>query len=367
MSDLVRITWDDLQLGKALPWNIYDQNNKLLLSAGHIITSKETMDNLRQYVLYRNELDHQHGRRNKQKKCNPFTEAEKLLTRIGHLFGEIEAGNPTAGELAGRLAADLLHQCRIEPEACLAVLRVPNSWPYSLYYTLQRAIISAMLVIREDVYMEEEIEIVSAALTFNVGMYTIQDEIRRQMRFPSDEQQYVIDHYPLKSATLLKAAGITNTHWLEIVQQHKAVEKGDIDAGETCDGTVLLATADHYCEVMNGSAYWQPASLADAIDKFFGFSPLAGHHFVKLLFEVLTVYPPGSFVKLTNGETAIVVQRGKQDPMQPVLKSITGPTGNRYANPLLRDCHVNDYVIDGFTEFEQQEVLNYSRLWGYVK
>jgi len=98
-------------------------------------------------------------------------------------------------------------------------------------------------------------------------------------------------------------------------------------------------------------------------DKGTSFDP----RYARLLLEIMTVYPPGSFVKLGNAETAMVIRRGKQDSMLPILKSVAGANGKRYANPLLRDCSINDYIIESFCYYPEHERLNYMSLWGYEK
>lgn len=367
MNELIRVTWDDLKFGEILPWNVYDQNNKLLLSAGHTITSKETMDNLRQYVLYRNVVDKEHGKKNKQKKINVFAELDKYTERLSHIFTDIDAARLECKEKTERLAHDVMAMCRYEPEASLAVLRLPNTYAYSAFYAMQRAIMCGMMVVREDMYQNEEVEIISAALTLNVGMHTVQDELRRQMRFPSDEQQGVIDRYLPISRAMLETAGIENSHWLNIIRDHNDVLDGSISDNDACPGSLLLAAAERYSEALDSSAYRQPTSAEQAQDRYFGDTVLADSHYAGMMIDIMTVYPPGTFVKLTNGEIAIVVHRGRQDPMLPILKSIEGPDGNRYANPLLRDCNNNDYEIESFIEYDHKDMLNYSKLWGYVK
>jgi len=367
MNDRVRVTWDDLKFGEELPWNVYDQNNKLLLSAGHTISNQETMENLRQYVLYRNVIDREHGRQNKQKTINVFAEVDHYIDRLAHIFADIDAASPSCKEKIERLARDLLSMCRHEPDATLALLRAPNKFTYSSFYALQRAIMCGMMAVQENIYPDEEIEIVAAALTVNVGMHQIQDEIRGQMRFPSDEQQYILDQYPSKSHAMLVDAGVENSHWLGIVRDHKACSEGRVTLDEASPGTIMLAVANLYSETLDSSAYNLPWSADEALDKYFADTPFENGHYARLILEIMTVYPPGIFVKLTNNEIAIVIQRGKQNPKLPILKSIEGENGHRYASPLLRDCSVNDYTINDFTDYDHKDMLNYSKLWGYVK
>jgi hypothetical protein len=52
--------------------------------------------------------------------------------------------------------------------------------------------------------------------------------------------------------------------------------------------------------------------------------------------KVLSIYPPGSYVRLANSEIAVVVKRGPRAD-QPKVVSIVAPNGRPMPAPLLRD------------------------------
>ena len=373
MHDMVRVTWDDLRFGEKLPWNIYDEHGKLLLRSGHVISKDGTMEHLRRYVMYRNVVDAEHQRRNKRKKINAFNEAEKLVQRLELMFIDIEAAQPESKEKIERLANDVIELCRLEADGALAILRLPHNYSYAAYYTLQCAILSALLVIHEDLLPTEQEAIVAAALTANVGMLEVLNRLNQENHFITDDELDIIDMHVDESVTLLKAAGIDNKMWLAIVLAHHEQLDGSgypnaMYAKDIPRGAMMLAVAGHYCESLLHHNNRQAGSVDEAMKLFFGDNgEKFDRDYARLLLELFTIYPPGCFVKLSNGETAIVIRRGKQDSTLPILKSITGPNGQRYANPLLRDCSINDYVIDGFCEYAQKDILNYENLWGYVK
>ena len=373
MHDKVRVTWEDLKFGEMLSWNIYDQQGKLLLSAGHVISSKETMEHLRRHILYRNIVDGEYGRRNRQKKLNAFNELDKYVRRLQQVFTDIVAADPGCKEKIHRLARDVIGLCRFEPEGALAVLRTPNDYPYAAYHALQCAIMCGLMVIDEDLYQDEQESMVAAALTANVAMRELQDKLHRQNHFLTDDELDIIDMHPEQGVALLQACGIKDETWLEIILQHH--EHGDgsgypraLYAKEISKGARMLAVADHYSENLLHPEFRQASSVDEAMMMYFGDNgEKFDSHYAQRLLEIMTVYPPGSFVKLTNGEIAIVIRRGRQDGMLPVLKSIAGANGKRYANPLLRDCSIHNYVIESSCYYPECERLNYVNLWGYGK
>lgn len=366
MNDRVRVTWDDLKFGEELPWNVYDQNNKLLLSAGHTISNIETMENLRQYVLYRNTLDREYGKQNKQKTINVFVELDDYIDRLAAIFSDIETSKAICLEKIERLSRNILDICRHEPDATLALVRTEQDYPHSLFYAIQQGIMCGMMVIQENMYPDEEIEIVSAALTANVGMHTVQNDLHKKMRFPDEDEQYILDHYPAMSHSMLARAGVESSHWLNIVRDHKDCLEGRVTLDEAGPGAIMLAIANVYTETLGLCARDLPWSESEALDKFFADTPFENGHYARLILEIMTVYPPGIFLTLSNDETAIVIKRGKYNSKLPAVKSIAGENGRRYTNPLFRDVNVEGYMIHDYADYDYKSSLNYSRLWEFV-
>ncbi len=53
--------------------------------------------------------------------------------------------------------------------------------------------------------------------------------------------------------------------------------------------------------------------------------------------NTLGVFPPGIFVRLSNGETGVVIQRGTARPSAPLVSCFRSPHGGTYVRPLHRD------------------------------
>lgn len=112
--------------------------------------------------------------------------------------------------------------------------------------------------------------------------------------------------------------------------------------------------------------YRKPVFIKDALSTFLLDKGQAyDSRYALLLIKQLSIFPPGSFVKLTNGEIAIVVKRGVKNPMKPIVKSFLGPDNKRYINPLFRECGLNGYEVDALSGYDPNIPLNYSSLWDY--
>lgn len=373
MADKIRVTWQDLSVGRKLPWNVYSETGKLLLSAGHIIASEQILDNMRQYILYRDELESGYGKdKGSRGIVNPFSKVEDFVSRLEHIFKDIETGNDAANSRLGRLVKDLIRMCTEEPDAAIATVHLPNNYSYCAFHSIQCAILCFLIGKHIDMPGKELQMLCGAALVANVGMRELQDQLFTQGGKASDEQTALIKQHPERSTVLIKAVGIENKYCLDVVLMHHEYTNGKgypngLHKEQIVRGALILAVADRYGAMVTMRDYREPIPVKDSLKSFLiGKGKEYDEEYSMLLIKVLSVYPPGSFVRLQNGETAIVVQRGKMNPMEPVLKSLEGEDGRRFSNPLLRDCGANDYRITGVCGYDKNIPLNLNRLWDYI-
>ena len=72
-----------------------------------------------------------------------------------------------------------------------------------------------------------------------------------------------------------------------------------------------------------------------------------GNSMTAALVKEFGVYPPGCFVKLVSGETAVVVKRGPS-VVTPLVAALTTPSGAALVDPLPRDtCEARACAIAG--------------------
>jgi HD-GYP domain-containing protein (c-di-GMP phosphodiesterase class II) len=148
-----------------------------------------------------------------------------------------------------------------------------------------------------------------AALVMNIGMARLQDNLARQKTAPSSDQRQDIDNHAALGVAILKCLNVQNPTLLDIVQWHHTP---DLYRGE---GTALVLV-----NLMNLAdaliAKMAPRQVRHAM------LPLAATKMLVMqsspdtaklrqaMAAALGFYPPGSYVHLANGETAVVISRG---------------------------------------------------------
>ena len=162
-----------------------------------------------------------------------------------------------------------------------------------------------------------------AALSMNVGMTRLQDQLAVQDGALSDTQREQIGDHATRGAERLEQAGIGDAVWVQAVRSHHAPLDGDDDAQRLA---ALLQRVDVY--VAKLSRRRTRAGLTPAIaarDACVGAGGRPDELGAALL-RVVGLYPPGSYVELANGELGVVVRRGARahEPLVAVLRRADG-------------------------------------------
>lgn len=185
---------------------------------------------------------------------------------------------------------------------------------------------------------EEKLTLARAALSMNVSMTTLQDSLARQSASLTDAQRQLVDGHAGASVDLLTQGGVVDSAWLYAVQHHHTVAGADgADKNQLGPRLAeLLRRVDVYTAKLSrrgarGSV--TPATAArDACLDPSGNPDAMG----ATLLRVVGLYPPGTFVELANGETAVVVMRGDK-AHTPTVASIRRHDGGLLMQPLRRD------------------------------
>lgn len=185
---------------------------------------------------------------------------------------------------------------------------------------------------------EEKQSLALAALSMNVSMTSLQNMLARQSAAVSPQQRAVIDGHAAASARLLAEAGVTDEAWLHAVTHHHDARNPEA-ANEASAGPRLaemLRRVDAYTAKLSRREAREsvtPARAArDACLDPTGHPDSIG----ATLLRVLGLYPPGTFVELANGETAVVVKRGEK-AHTPVVASVRRVDWGLLVPPMRRD------------------------------
>lgn len=370
MAGEVQVKDGEIFVGKALPWAAYDRNGRLLLQRGEVIGSRRQLEILLKRGLYRRVGEHYHDAEPiAHEQVSPFERLADLRQRIAGLHAAFVLGQGEAADRTMRLARDLQWLCEQAPDAALGSVHLCRDAPYSACHPIHTAILCDLIARRSGFDDVARLALCCAALTQNLAIAELQDRLGRQAGGLQPDQQAAVHAHPHSSVAMLQKAGVQDREWLQIVAQHHERLDGSgypksLRGDQISASARLLAVVDRYTAMVSERAY-RPALIAKIALRHFAdqgqtqFDPQFGI----LLIKELGIFPPGSWVRLANGETGIVLKRSDSST-QPLVGALLNPRGDAYVRPLRRQTADQQFRV---TEVLPMRSLsfNLATAWGY--
>jgi len=375
MDSTLKVRNGEIFVGRALTWAVYDETGRLLLQKGTVISSQHQLDILLSRGLYRNSADDASepapaSASAMHDEATPFEILEHIGHRLSHIFTAFDRGEYAAVQRTPKLCAELQQLCTRDADALLGAVHLCHNQPYTRCHPIHTAVLCELVGQRLDMNAEHRQSLLAAALTANISMRALQETLHQQDGPLSDQQRAAVHRHPQESVDLLRHAGVVDPVWLRaVLEHHERFDGGGYPAGlrpsDLGREGQLLAIADRYAALVSSRTYRKAISAKDALCQFFLKKHKEFDEELALLFiKELGIFPPGCFVQLVNGETAVVVRRAR-DAKWPTVCSVISPRGGPYAQPLRRDCNSDDFAIREIHLPERQLPLNLRTLWGY--
>ncbi|MBI5740078.1 MAG: HD domain-containing protein [Nitrospirae bacterium] len=377
--ELKRFESADIEIGKPLSQDAFDENGGLVLQKGHVIETEEQLKaHLERGLFHRQAAPAALETGSTQEQITTLTPFELLddaQVRLAHLFDDITASctieERHVNEITG-LCKTLQEACNEDMDAAISYLIMRNAARYTVKHPVHNAIICELMTRNLKWNDQDRLSLLAAVMTSNIGMIELQEDLYRQGKSLSREQSTEIHKHPEKAVEILAKAGIRDRLWLDSVLHHHETLDGrgypHMLKGETVPlPSQIIKIGDIYCAKTTERAYRTPLLPDKAIRVIFlsrgrDIEASIAEMFVKLI----GLYPPGTIVRLVNGEIAIVIRRGEKAHC-PIVRSIIRLNGEAHHLPLWRDCSNNEYAIKEAVYPDKRMVkLNKHLLWGYV-
>ena len=396
---LVPVNVDAIVIGRPLPCALRDQSGVLLASQGFQVGSREDLESMigrrsqiyidfdqsdnfrRGYVNRLNNLvleDRELGQI-AQVQVSPYdAKREKVEVDVSDLPDWIELQTQAHATLRDTHGESFLPRLeRLQTELERHTLRNPDATLFALiqlassevqHYSATHAMlvgvmcsVAARSVLRWPA--DECSALVSAALTMNISMTDLQDRLVAQKEPPSPQQLGRIASHAARSVDLLQQMGVINDLWLEAVLSHNARSPGPLGlrgAGQRL--ARVIQRADMFAARLSPRITRAPDSPGAAMQSCYFDENRQIDEAGAALIKAVGIYSPGTYVRLTTQEVAVVVKRGHNTTM-PRVAVLLNRQGMPTGEPILRDTSLADYRILASVPFRDVKVnLSLDRL-----
>jgi hypothetical protein len=359
----VKMVRSQVRFGVPSLWEVRDAEGKLLLARGGLVENDEQLQALLAHGAFVNSdevkaalaaLALANGR-----PVEPLAADTPKVSLFGlwdKLFWRLERAVKGITEEAGfavrldELAQNLAQL--VERDADIGIfLSVRQDQQRFGIYGLSHAVFTAMICFLMAQRMgwprERCVTLVKAALTMNMSVFELQGRLAAQGVPMRPEQRVLLHDHPIKSAQMLRDAGVTDPEWLGAVEQHHEWIDGTGYPNKLTEMSEMgraLKYADVFMAKISPRAIRQPLTAQEAARQLFkidGGGPMA-----MAIIKEFGIYPPGEFVKLKSGELAVVIRR-TASANTPLAVSITDRSAVPVLNVIRRETAKPEHAIVG--------------------
>ncbi len=327
------LTTHDLEVGFVLPWDLHAKNGSMLLSRNREIKSQQQIDQLISYGAryYTDNSSAESAETSQTQKA--IVEPPVSFLIIKQLSKQLEIALALVGDEKDRtfankilrIALDIQTACDENSDAMLGSIQLTFDSPHSIIHPLHNGILCEVSYRCMGKGPLERLLVVAAALTQNIGMLSIMDQVYTQSEPLTPEQREVIDNHPYRSREILESKGVTEYRWLNAVQQHhERIDGSGYPEGISGENLVteakIIAITDNYVALVRPREYRDPILHKDALRQMMqqrGSS--IDSELVRLFINSIGIYAPGSIVRLKSGAIGIVTTLTSQIDKPEVL------------------------------------------------
>ena len=241
---------------------------------------------------------------------------------------------------------------------------------YAVRHSIDTAVVSILIAQALNKQPAEVSTIVAAALTMNVGMLRQHDQFQRKQDPLTEAEIDLIRKHPEEGVKLLQQAGITDPDWLSFVLHHHENEDGSgyphgKSGKDIPQHAKIILLADRYCARVTGRSYRKPLLPNAALRGLFvDESKAIDAQLAKYFVKELGMFPPGTYVRLKNGEIGVVTRKG-ETATTPTVHALLGPRGALLTFPIPRETYKESFAIAEAIHRDQAAVrISMQQLWG---
>ncbi len=385
---LVAVSFSTIPLGRPLPFALRSSEGILLAGKGYVFTEREALETLSSHgSLYADAEETKQYRRAVASQLNALVNSQD--TTVGQIAestfstfdvqyapvaGKVEETPPEKDDTVDwldmqshadsllrdpnslrflhrldRLHKSLSHHAKRNPDTTLFALIHLTASETRFYSATHAMLVCVMcsLAARDVLNWSPELETAMsrAALTMNIAMTDLQDQLVLQHSVPSAAQRALIDTHASRSVELLQKRGVTDPIWLGAVLSHHKAASGPL-AGRVPAQQIarLIQRADGFAARLSPRVSRAPMAPSAAMQATYFDESRQVDEAGSSLIKAVGIYPPGSFVKLASNEIATVVRRGV-NTLTPKVAVLVNKQGMPTVEPAIRDTRLPEYRI----------------------
>lgn len=287
-----------------------------------------------------------------KKTMDPFTQLDKLVPVLSDLYTAIKSKHEKAASMMDTLIHTITSIADVNPDAALAAIHLSKQTS-PLKQPIYCAVIAHLFSAQQQLDENRRRALIQAVLFCNITFYEFQVLLNRMDGKLTESQRAKLEKHPLQSAQIMEAAGFMDPHMIKAIRQHHERPDGSgypnrLPSKDISDLALVVSMCEVYTARIDNRAHRKPVLAREALAHFQNDEDPRIKGLLLNFAKSIGIYPPGTWVKLASGETAIVVQRQKNSPI-PIVRALFDANSIPYMGPVVRDAKTPEFKVIGAT------------------
>ena len=364
-------------IGHPAPCDIFSARGTLVVKTGSVISQRAHDLMQPQHIFCQAEQAHHIST------FDPIEDLKRISLALANISERVVGGTPVSADELIALARQVLEVWFLDADACLGFTRLSRFGPPSVCHEIHVALLVAELASAHGFKHDMIENVIGAALTMNLSKLALHDEMFNLEGYPSTEMRQEMRTHPTQSALLLRGIGELSEHWINAVASHHEQVDGSgypegLKGASISLPARMLRVADTLGARLTGRKV-RPPQHCNMHYARGDINHWASHVFgadlsrldVSLchtLLRTLSRFPPGSLVRLSNNELAVVTRRLPNQTLTPrTVYAVSDTQGKALQTPCVRrirsrHCEIRGYAHDALPKLID---VDWQKAWGY--
>jgi HD-GYP domain-containing protein (c-di-GMP phosphodiesterase class II) len=330
-----------LRAGHALPMSLRDTRGGLVVARGTLVPAGTDIASLRERGLWADADEVERWQRKDADTSlvthavarQPDDAAAAFWLGLPERANQVLRNPAAAGFLVAltQLHDDLTARADREPDkALMALIRLASvsADHYSATHGLLCAVAASLVARQLPGWLPADRRALGlAALSMNIWMTELQDELAKQRSAPTVAQRAALANHAPGAVKLLRDAGVDDDDWLQAVAHHHDAVPGPLAGrGRGQQMARVLQRVDLFTARLSPRRTRAAMSASAAAQAAYSGEDGRPDEAGMLLIRALGIYPPGCLVRLASDERGVVLRRGAK-ANQPQVAAISDRSG----------------------------------------
>ena len=364
-------------IGQPMPCDVFSARGTLMVKAGALISQRTHETLLPQRIFC--QADQAHALSG----FDPVAELVRISQSLSAISGRIALGAPVRASELILLARQLLEVWSLDADVCLGYARLAKFGRPSVCHSIHVALLAAELANAQGFKIDQIECVIGAALTMNLSKLDLHYAMFDMQRVPNAALKQEIQSHATASALLLQRIGGLSAEWVAAVAaHHENIDGSGYPGGlrgiEISLPARMLRITDTLAARLTGRKvrapqHWNMLHARRGMQHFVAhiFGAEIRHLDSALchkLLRALNRFPPGSLVRLSSNELAVVTRRLPDHALAPQsVYAVSNTQGKLLPEPSLRylslrRCEIRGYAHDALPKLAH---VDWPKAWGY--